>query len=213
MAFSTSSTVNGKSRIYSSFSIETGVSASILAFSSTRSGLPEASDRARFEKWSAHAFRDMVGQWWQYHQLWVWSSFSCYSLVVWSDMGVRRRIFYLCEGDVCFQLERHNSQLFNSSSQSTFFIIKWSSFGHPFSFQVCRAALLWAQSAERVALFHLQGFLQHFSGSDLAAASLSVSERWEIAASMSSNPSRQAWEFSSDSCCFTSRGSHWFLLI
>ena len=156
---------------------------------------------------------DMVGQWWQYHQLWVWSSFSCYSLVVWSDMGVRRRIFYLCEGDVCFQLERHNSQLFNSSSQSTFFIIKWSSFGDPFSFQVCRAALLWAQSAERVALFHLQGFLQHFSGSDLAAASLSVSERWEIAASMSSNPSRQAWEFSSDSCCFTSRGSHWFLLI
>ena len=41
MAFSTSSTVNGTSRIYSSFSIETGVSASILAFSSTRSGLSE----------------------------------------------------------------------------------------------------------------------------------------------------------------------------
>ena len=69
---------------------------------------------------------DMIGWWWQYHQLWVRSRFSCF----WP--GNLKRCRY--EEAIILSLQRRRllsawaAQYLNLflSSQCTFFIIKWS---------------------------------------------------------------------------------------
>ena len=107
MAFSTSSTVNGTSRICSSLSIETGISASILYFSSDRSGLSEATDWARFEKCFAHAFRRHGRS-----VIIVSSTLSVEQAFLLQPGSLKRRgceeANILSLRDVCFQLGQHN---------------------------------------------------------------------------------------------------------